>query len=115
MAPSVVQDEASLSHHITPDSYAPYDKPIFQKRKLRVVCIGAGAAGIYTAIRQDQLLTDISFQIYEKNAGVGGTWYENKYPGAACDVPSHNYVYSFEPKTDWSSYYSGSDEIEEYF
>lgn len=54
-------------------------------------------------------------KIYEKNPEVGGTWYENTYPGCACDVPSHNYTYSFEPKADFSSVLASSDEIKEYF
>jgi cation diffusion facilitator CzcD-associated flavoprotein CzcO len=54
-------------------------------------------------------------KIYEKNSGVGGTWFENRYPGCACDVPSHNYVYSFEPKADFSSVYASSSEIQSYF
>ena len=53
--------------------------------------------------------------MYEKNSGVGGTWFENRYPGCACDVPSHNYVYSFEPKADFSSVYASSAEICGYF
>ena len=40
---------------------------------------------------------------------------ENKYPGCACDVPSHNYTWSFEPKQDWSAVYAGSGEIFDYF
>lgn len=54
-------------------------------------------------------------QVYEKNPEVSGTWYENRYPGCACDVPAHNYAYSFEPKPDWSSVYAGSAEIRQYF
>ena len=46
---------------------------------------------------------------------MGGTWFENRYPGCACDVPSHNYVFSFEPKPDFSSVYAGSKEICGYF
>ncbi|KAF5661752.1 monooxygenase [Fusarium heterosporum] len=62
----------------------------------------------------------LSFQnyaltIYEKNPQVGGTWFENTYPGCACDVPSHNYTYSFEPKADYSSVLASSSEIKEYF
>ncbi|KAJ5713998.1 uncharacterized protein N7483_011179 [Penicillium malachiteum] len=53
--------------------------------------------------------------IYEKNEQVGGTWWENKYPGCACDVPSHNYTWSFEPKLDWSGTYASSKEIFNYF
>ncbi|KAI9039003.1 flavin-containing monooxygenase [Aspergillus affinis] len=51
----------------------------------------------------------------KKTPDVSGTWYENRYPGCACDVPSHNYVYSFEPKANWSSVYAGSSEIRSYF
>jgi cation diffusion facilitator CzcD-associated flavoprotein CzcO len=57
----------------------------------------------------------MNLQIYDKNPRVGGTWYENRYPGCACDVPSHNYVYSFQPKADFSSVYASSDEIQGYF
>lgn len=53
--------------------------------------------------------------MYEKNPSVGGTWFENRYPGRACDVPSHNYVYSFEPNADFSSVYAVSEEILGYF
>lgn len=42
-------------------------------------------------------------------------WFENRYPGCACDVPSHCYTWSFEPKTDWSATYASSKEIHSYF
>lgn len=53
--------------------------------------------------------------IYEKNADVGGTWFENTYPGVACDLPAHTYNLSFEPKRDWSSFYANGGEILEYW
>ncbi|OAP65618.1 hypothetical protein AYL99_01590 [Fonsecaea erecta] len=108
-----------MSPHKVDDVYeAPYKierQLLFAPRKLRIVCIGAGASGMYMAIRQEQLLENVEFQIYEKNPDVAGTWFENKYPGAACDVPAHIYTFSFAPKTDWSHYYAESDEIQEYF
>src|SRR6476620_9160140 len=55
-----------------------------------------------------------SFTILEKADDVGGTWRENTYPGAACDVPSHLYSFSFAPKADWSRAYSPQDEIHDY-
>ena len=61
--------------------------PIMAPRQLRVVCIGAGFAGLMLAHRVKQH-DFIDLCIYEKNAGIGGTWFENKYPGAACDVRS---------------------------
>jgi cation diffusion facilitator CzcD-associated flavoprotein CzcO len=54
---------------------------------MRVVCIGAGFSGILAAIRVPEWLRNVEFQVYEKNEGVGGTWWENRYPGCACDIP----------------------------
>ncbi|MCV7314314.1 NAD(P)/FAD-dependent oxidoreductase [Mycolicibacillus parakoreensis] len=80
---------------------------------LSVAIIGAGFAGIGAAIRlKGQGITD--FVIFERDAEVGGTWRDNTYPGAACDIPSHLYSYSFAPKPDWSRTYSGSAEILDY-
>jgi cation diffusion facilitator CzcD-associated flavoprotein CzcO len=50
-----------------------------------------------------------------RNDHIGGTWYENKYPGCACDVPAHTYTYTFEPNSEWSGFYSYSEEIQTYF
>ncbi|MEH6402896.1 MAG: NAD(P)-binding protein, partial [Sneathiella sp.] len=75
------------------------------------VIIGAGFAGICMGIKLlEKKCTN--FIILEKEAGVGGTWYKNTYPGAACDVPSHFYCYSFEPNPDWSQIYSSQQEIQ---
>lgn len=72
--------------------------------------IGAGFAGIGAAIRlKEQGITD--FAIFERGTRVGGTWRDNTYPGAACDIPSRLYSYSFAPNPDWSHTYSGSNEI----
>ncbi|PKY00472.1 FAD/NAD(P)-binding domain-containing protein [Aspergillus campestris IBT 28561] len=82
---------------------------------MRVIVIGAGASGIYMAYKLKYNFTDFVLDIYEKNADIGGTWFENRYPGCACDVPAHNYTYTFDPKCDWSSTYSSSREIFQYF
>ncbi|BBX84641.1 flavin-containing monooxygenase [Mycolicibacterium aubagnense] len=77
---------------------------------ISVAIIGAGFAGVGAAIRlKDQGITD--FEIFERGTRVGGTWRDNTYPGAACDIPSRLYSYSFAPNPDWSHTYSGSDEI----
>ncbi len=55
-----------------------------------------------------------SFTILEKSERIGGTWHENQYPGAACDVPSHFYCFSFEPNPEWSRKFSPQPEIREY-
>jgi cation diffusion facilitator CzcD-associated flavoprotein CzcO len=83
-------------------------------RNLRFAIIGAGMAGILSAIKLQQAgLTD--FTLYEKGDGFGGTWRENTYPGLACDVPSHLYSYSFAPNPEWSHRFSPGGEIRHYF
>ena len=56
-------------------------------RPMSVIIIGAGFSGIYCGVRIPERLRNVKLTIYEKNAGVGGTWYENRYPGCACDIP----------------------------
>ncbi|APT09686.1 MULTISPECIES: flavin-containing monooxygenase [Mycobacteriaceae] len=75
-----------------------------------VLIIGAGFAGLGTAIQLLKRGID-DFVILERAGEVGGTWRDNSYPGAACDIPSLLYSYSFEPNPDWSRAYSGSSEI----
>ena len=81
---------------------------------MRFAVIGAGMAGILSAIKLDEAgLTD--FTVYEKGDRLGGTWRENTYPGLACDVPSHLYSYSFALTPEWSHRYSPGPEIYGYF
>ena len=84
------------------------------ERALRIAIVGAGMAGILSAIKLREAGYD-DFVVYEKAERLGGTWRENTYPGIACDVPSHLYSYSFEPNPDWSHRFSPGDEIEAYF
>ena len=75
--------------------------------------IGAGFAGLCTAIKlQEDGETD--FVVVEKGSDVGGTWRDNTYPGAACDVPSQLYSFSFAPNPDWSMSFSPQPEIQGY-
>ncbi|RKL50882.1 hypothetical protein BFJ72_g335 [Fusarium proliferatum] len=93
----------------------PKAEAIFNGRFVKIICVGAGVSGLCLAYKLRRSFENYSLTIYEKNPEVGGTWYENTYPGCACDVPSHNYTYSFEPKADFSSVLASSDEIQEYF
>ena len=68
-------------------SFTNNESPIDHSRPMRVIVIGAGFSGIYLGIRLPERLRNIDLCIYEKNAGVGGTWWENRYPGCACDIP----------------------------
>lgn len=80
------------------------------KQGFHVVIAGSGFAGICMGIRLKQAGIE-NFTIYEQADGIGGTWYANDYPGAACDVQSFLYSYSFEPKHDWSRMFGPQAEI----
>ncbi|KAI7301094.1 hypothetical protein KC315_g16848, partial [Hortaea werneckii] len=108
------QQQASHTNPKATPQWQLHDRPIENQRPIRVIVIGAGYSGVYCGIRIPERMRNCSLAIYEKNAGIGGTWYENRYPGAACDVPSHSYQFSFNPKPDWSSLYAPSWEIREY-
>jgi cation diffusion facilitator CzcD-associated flavoprotein CzcO len=82
-------------------------------RSPRFVVIGAGMAGILSAVKLTEAGLD-DVVVYEKAARLGGTWRENTYPGVACDVPSHLYSYSFAPNADWSHTFSPGPEIHRY-
>ncbi|KAI0701861.1 FAD/NAD-P-binding domain-containing protein [Cytidiella melzeri] len=103
-------------HALNPSSedanYRPPNFNIDDYRPLKVRCIGAGFSGILCALRFRQNIPHLDFKIYEKQAGVGGTWYANQYPGVACDVPSHCYQFSFEDHSQWSNFYSSGSEIQ---
>jgi len=82
--------------------------------RVRVAILGAGASGLCLGVKLLEAgLRD--FTIFEKSEDVGGTWHENRYPGACCDVPSHFYSFSFERKADWSRKFSPQAEIQDYF
>ena len=79
----------------------------------RLVVIGSGFSGIGTAVKLlESGRTD--FLLIEKGQDVGGTWRDNTYPGAECDVPSHLYSFSFAPNPDWSKSFSPQPEIQAY-
>jgi len=83
-------------------------------RRVRVVVVGAGMAGILSVIKlREAGYTDVA--VYEKSDRVGGTWRENTYPGLSCDVPSHLYSYSFALAPQWTRRFSPGPEIQSYF
>ena len=83
------------------------------RRTPSVAIIGAGFGGVGLGMTLKRAGID-SFTILEKADGIGGVWRDNTYPGAACDVPSHLYSFSFEPNPDWSRVYSPQPEILDY-
>jgi cation diffusion facilitator CzcD-associated flavoprotein CzcO len=82
-------------------------------RDFPIAIIGAGFSGIGTAIQLKKAGIE-SFTIFERAGDVGGTWRDNTYPGAACDVPSHAYSLSFEQSPNWSRRFAESGEIHDY-
>jgi 4-hydroxyacetophenone monooxygenase len=78
-----------------------------------VVVIGCGQSGLLAGIRLKE--AGIPFTIIEKNSGVGGTWFENSYPGARVDVGNHFYCYSFEPSNEWTEFFAQQPELQSYF
>lgn len=90
------------------------DKAIDDTRPVRVICIGAGFSGVCAAIRLPQRIPNLDLVVYEKNSDVGGTWFENHYPGIMCDIPSAAYQFTFASWSQWTEFYSGGREIEEY-
>jgi len=68
--------------------------------KIDILIVGGGFSGLCMAIKPREAGMN-SFLLLEKSDDIGGTWYDNRYPGCACDMPSHLYSFSFEPSPDW--------------
>ncbi|MDZ7686331.1 MAG: NAD(P)-binding protein [Gammaproteobacteria bacterium] len=96
----------------------PYGQPMIERipaadrASFSVIVIGGGMSGILAAIRLQE--AGIPVHRARENADVGGTWYENRYPGCRVDSPNHTYSYSFEPK-DWPQHFSPQGVLLDYF
>lgn len=88
-------------------------RPAEPAAPLSAIIIGAGFAGIGMAIALQRAGIH-DFVIVERSHDVGGVWRDNSYPGAACDVPSHLYSFSFEPNPAWSHVFAPQPEIHAY-
>ncbi len=82
--------------------------PVDGAEDFSVIIIGAGISGISAAVELKRV--GIRASIFEKNPDVGGTWWENRYPGCGVDTPSHVYSFSYQPRR-WSTYYGKRDEV----
>ena len=91
---------------------APF-RPDAETAELDVAIIGADFSGLGMAIALKKA-GRTNFRVFEKEADLGGTWWLNRYPGCACDVPSHLYSFSFAQNPDWSRSYSPQAEIWRY-
>ncbi len=81
-------------------------------RSFHVVVVGAGMSGILCTHRLRQAGVEVT--VVEKNGDVGGTWFENTYPGCRVDVPNHLYSYSFAPRR-WTQHFSAQPDLLAYF
>ena len=88
------------------------EKPQSLATHTRTLIIGTGFSGLGMAIALQK--EGVDFLILEKADDIGGTWRDNSYPGCACDIPSHLYSFSFEPKPDWKNPFSFQPEIWDY-
>jgi 4-hydroxyacetophenone monooxygenase len=86
--------------------------PLPPPPSFNAVVIGAGMSGICAGIKLAEL--GVPYTVIEKASDVGGTWWQNKYPGAGVDTPSHLYSFSFA-RHDWPHYFANSDEVQAYF
>lgn len=98
-------------HHGTPDAAGLRSDGGL--REVRVAIVGTGFSGLGMAIGLEQAGID-DYVVLERADDVGGTWRDNTYPGAACDVPSHLYSFSFAPNPNWSRTFSAQGEIHAY-
>lgn len=105
-----LMDELALKGESTKD---PKSLHLDTARKLKVLVVGAGMSGLLTGIRLKQ--AGVPFEIVDKNADVGGTWFENTYPGCRVDNSNHMYSYSFEPSHHWPQHFSPQPVLLEYF
>lgn len=100
----------SRAEHL-PGTLAPPVSPGAATPRIAIIGSGFGGLGLGARLRQAGIE---SFTIFEKADDVGGTWRDNTYPGAACDVPSHLYSLSFAPKLDWTRRFPEQSEILDY-
>ncbi|MQY28628.1 flavin-containing monooxygenase [Nocardia aurantia] len=103
-----------MSRKVTDNGVAPEEAADDRAaRHVHVLIIGSGFSGLGLAIRLSQDGRD-DYLVLERGSDVGGTWRDNTYPGAACDVPSHLYSYSFALNPNWSRSFSRQPEIQRY-
>ena len=82
-------------------------------RDRSIAVVGAGFGGVGAAVML-QRAGYHAVTVFERGERVGGVWHHNTYPGAACDIPSHLYEFSFEPNPRWSRRYAPQAEIQAY-
>ena len=115
LAPKVVRIGNTSLMATAPHMHAGF-RPSSQPKRVDVAIVGAGFAGLYMLHRARTM--GLSATVFERGAGIGGTWYWNRYPGARCDVPSLEYSYQFDDALQqgwqWTEKYATQPEILRY-
>jgi len=106
-------DELVLEERSTKDPHFEAPELKAAVRQMKVLVVGAGMSGLLTGIRLSQ--AGVPFEIIDKNPDVGGTWFENTYPGCRVDNSNHMYSYSFEPNHAWPQHFSPQPVLLNYF
>ncbi|KAF4770228.1 hypothetical protein N7455_006142 [Penicillium solitum] len=112
---TVDSDISGLSEKIENVRFELEEHPVDVVRPIKVGIIGAGLAGITAGVLLPAKLPGLDLRIYDKNADVGGTWFENTYPGVRCDIPAHVYQSSISPNTQWTEEFAQGEEIKQYW
>lgn len=83
---TVLCDAQDIPHLSISEDYHVSEQPLGTIRPVRIICIGAGASGVNLAYQVQKYLQKADLVLYEKSPAIGGTWYENRYPGCKCDI-----------------------------
>ncbi|MGH3633013.1 MAG: flavin-containing monooxygenase [Mycobacterium sp.] len=103
----ILAEELGVVSRSTPVVSAGAHRPIPE-----ALVVGTGFSGLCAAIRLEE--AGVPYRIIEKNPGVGGTWFENVYPGCGVDTPVHLYSFSFAQRPDWARYFAKQSEVGQY-
>ncbi|KAF5636924.1 steroid monooxygenase [Fusarium sp. NRRL 25303] len=107
--------ETAAYKSIDPLAFEMSRVPMRTPRPLKIVCCGAGISGLNLAHEVETGgFANCELKIFEKNSDLGGTWFENRYPGCACDIPIHNYQFTWAPNPHFPSFYTGAQDIYKY-
>ncbi|QGI92395.1 hypothetical protein CEK26_005464 [Fusarium fujikuroi] len=114
---NLFSEKLHSDYHNNPETgyhipFAPIGDP--GNRRLKVITIGAGLSGVMLAYNIEKHCPNVEHVIYEKNPTVGGTWYQNRYPNAACDSPTCTYQFNFAVDPEWEKFRSGSEYLRDY-
>jgi cyclohexanone monooxygenase len=114
--PGAAPDEPGFGPLADTGHHTDWPEDAVPTRELDVLVVGAGFAGIYAVHRFREL--GYTVRAFEVGAGVGGTWFWNRYPGARCDVESMEYSFSFSPELEqeweWTERYPAQPELLRY-